>query len=153
MRKGFDAVPFYPAWLYQPPGAPLHVLEQLRAWYVAAYDDPVVQPAKAPHYMGILFGLEVALQFPVAVYYVVAACCQKTTTTVGPLLELVLLVYALETALSTVLVLDFVYALDPVAYPLKNVLLFQNYLPWFLARTSFAAIKPPPPQCCAYVEC
>lgn len=145
MRKGFDAVPFYPVWLYQPPGAPLHALEQLRAWYVAAYNDPVVQPAKAPHYMGILFALEVALQFPVAVYYVVAACCRKTTTTVGPLLELVLLVYALETALSTVLVLDFVYGLDPAAYPLKNVLLFQNYLPWFLARTSFAALKSPPP--------
>lgn len=135
-KKGFDAVPFYPAWLYKTPGTPLHFLQQLRDFYIAQYDDPIVQDDKAPHYMAILFVLEVAMQLPVALYAVYRLGLGARRTT-GPF-ELVLLVYALETALSTVLVLHFVYLLDPAEYPQKNVLIFQNYVPWLIARESAA---------------
>lgn len=128
-------MPFYPAWLYKNPGTPLHFLQQLRDFYIAEYDDPIVQDDKGPHYMGILFVLEVAMQLPVALYAVYRLGVGRRTTGT---FELALLVYALETALSTVLVLHFVYMLDPAEYPQKNVLLFQNYVPWLISRESAA---------------
>lgn len=132
-------MPFYPAWLYQAPGAPLHVLQQLRDFYIAEYNDPIVQEDKQPHYMGILFVIEVAMQLPIAFYsvYRLGLGSGKRAGTTGRF-ELALLVYALETALSTVLCLHFVYSLDPVEYPKRNVMLLQNYGPWFVAR-KFAA--------------
>lgn len=127
----FDAVPFYPAWLYKDPGAPLHILQQLRDFYVSEYNDPIVQEDKQPHYMGIFFAIEIAMQLPMAFYSVYRLSGKKVTS---GRFELALLVYALETALSSVLCLHFVYLQDPVEYPKKDITILQGYVPWVVAR-------------------
>lgn len=131
-------MPFYPSWLYKDPGAPLHVLQHLRDFYIAEYNDPIVQDDKQPHYMGILFAIEVGMQLPVtlyALYRLGFGSGTKGGRTTGPF-ELMLLVYALETALSSVLCLHFVYLLDPVEYPKKDITILQGYVPWVVARKS-----------------
>lgn len=130
-------MPFYPAWLYRDPGAPLYFLQQLRDFYIAEYNDPIVQHDKQPHYMGILFVIEVAMQLPVSLYSIYQLGFSGKRGTTGHF-ELTLLVYALETLLSTVLCLHFVYMLDSDEYPKKIIILFQNYVPWFVARKSAA---------------
>ncbi|ROW05445.1 hypothetical protein VSDG_00545 [Cytospora chrysosperma] len=125
-----DAVQFYPEWLYKLPGSPLYFLQQLKDFYVATYNDPLVQPETEPHWMPLMFMVELCFQLPV-VFYATWRLSGKSGTTGR--LELLLLAYAFETAFSTLLCINDVFYWDPAVYSpdQKNVFLYQLYGPWF----------------------
>jgi hypothetical protein len=142
---GVDAVSLYPSWLYQPPGSPLHFLQQLRTWYIATYNDPILQwsPEAAAstlnhgHGSWIHFVLlvEVMVSLPTAFYSVYQLGFANSGTS-GPQ-ELWLLVYAFETAFTTFICIhDVSYWDDSVYSPeLKNTFLFNFFTPWFVMST------------------
>lgn len=136
IQKVFDAVPFYPEWLYKDPGTPLYFLQQVRDHYISTYNDPIVQEDKAPHFMAVMFAIEVAFQLPVSLYSVFRLAFGTKSTT-GPY-ELLLLVYAAETAFSSLLCFYELLGFDSAIYsiPHKNVLLYQMYAPWIVIRKS-----------------
>ncbi|ROW14041.1 hypothetical protein VPNG_04040 [Cytospora leucostoma] len=125
-----DAVQFYPAWLYKTPETPLYFLQQLKDFYVATYNDPLVQPETEPNWIPVMFIIELFFQLPVVIYGAWSLSGKRGTT--GPL-ELLLLVYAFETAFSTLLCINDVFSWDPAVYSpeQKNVFLYQLYGPWF----------------------
>ncbi|KUI53809.1 hypothetical protein VP1G_01110 [Cytospora mali] len=125
-----DAVQFYPEWLYKAPGSPLYCLQQLKDFYVATYNDPLVQPETEPNWIRLMFIIELCFQLPV-VFYATWRLSGKRGTTGR--LELLLLVYAFETAFSTLLCINDVFSWDPMVYSpeQKNVFLCQLYGPWF----------------------
>ncbi|CAK7234608.1 hypothetical protein SBRCBS47491_009008 [Sporothrix bragantina] len=136
-----DAVDNYPAWLVADPGAPLHFLHTFRQFYVATYRDPLIEwtPARGAelgaggNWMSLFLWIELAFTLPV-VFYAVYRFASKsaTTSTTGPL-ELLLLVYAFETALTTAVCIHDVGFWSPAVYSTadKNVFRFQLFGPWF----------------------
>ncbi|KAJ9138112.1 hypothetical protein NKR23_g8632 [Pleurostoma richardsiae] len=126
-----DAVPSYPAWLYKPEGSPLHFLQLLQDAYLSMYNDPFVQEDLAPRWIRPLFAIELLFQLPVAAYASYQLRGKAGTT--GPL-ELLLLCYAFEVALSTLLCVNDVFYWDPVEYPpeVKNDFIFKLYGPWLV---------------------
>jgi hypothetical protein len=130
-----DAVQFYPPQLYKAPGSPLYFLQQIKDFYVATYNDPLVQPETEPNWMHMLSVVEMGLQLPVALYAAWRLGGSRGTS--GPF-ELLLLVYAFETAFSTLLCINDVFYWDPAIYSQeqKNVFLFQLYGPWLIIRES-----------------
>lgn len=153
---GVDAVDFYPAWLCADPGSPLHALHTFRQWYVATYRDPLVDwtPAAGAalgaggRWMGLFLGIELLFTLPVVLYAVLrfsrATARTATTTTTGPF-ELLLLVYAFETALTTAVCIHDVGGWNTAVYSAadKNVFRFQLFGPWFAMR-KFSFLFPLP---------
>ncbi|CAK7243973.1 MAG: hypothetical protein STHCBS139747_005507 [Sporothrix thermara] len=138
-----DLVDKYPAWLVANPGAPLHFLHTFRQWYVATYRDPLIEwtPARGAElgaggsWMALFMWIELAFTLPVVVYAVYRFASMKaaaTTSTTGPL-ELLLVVYAFETALTTAVCINDVGYWTPALYSTaeKNVFRFQLFGPWF----------------------
>ncbi|KAK1768154.1 transmembrane protein 6/97 [Phialemonium atrogriseum] len=133
-----DAVPFYPKHLYEPPGSPLHLLQRIRTFYVATYNDPIVQWTPAlgrDSWIPLFTRIEMLFQLPAAAYAVHRLGRRRRAGTTGAD-ELLYLVYALETALTTLVCLNDVLWWDDVVYPagLKRVFIFQIYGPWFAIR-------------------
>ncbi|CAK7237322.1 hypothetical protein SCUCBS95973_009920 [Sporothrix curviconia] len=145
-----DAVEKYPAWLVADAGAPLHFLHTFRQWYVATYRDPLIEwtPARdaalgaGGSWMSLFLWIELTFTLPV-VFYAVYRFASKlssklsskpatSASTTGPL-ELLLLVYALETALTTAVCIHDVGFWNPAVYSTadKNVFRFQLFGPWF----------------------
>ncbi|OAA66832.1 hypothetical protein SPI_01408 [Niveomyces insectorum RCEF 264] len=146
-----DAVDTYPAWLCAAPGSPLHALHRFRQWYVATYNDPLVQWTPDPavraglggaggSWLPLFFALELGFALPTALYavYRLAGVVRggngggrTTGRTTGPL-ELLLLVYAFETALTTAVCIHDVAYWDPAVYSVaqKNVFRYQLMGPW-----------------------
>lgn len=124
---------FYPDWLCTTPESPLYFLQQLKDFYVATYNDPLVQPESEPNWIRVMFKIELWFQLPAVIYAAWRLSGKKSTT---GRLELLLLVYAFETAFSTLLCINDVFYWDPVVYPQeqKNVFLYQLYGPWFAIR-------------------
>lgn len=136
-------------WLCADPGAPLHFLHTFRQWYVATYRDPLIEwtPASGAalgaggSWTALFLWMELLFSLPVVVYaarrLTAARAPTMTTTTTGPL-ELLLLVYALETALTTAVCIHDVGYWSPSAYSAadKNVFRFQLYGPWLVMRES-----------------
>lgn len=130
-----DAVQFYPPQLYKAPGSPLYFLQQIKDFYIATYNDPLVQPETEPNWMHMVSVVEIAFQLPVALYAAWRLSGSKGTS--GPF-ELLLLVYAFETAFSTLLCVNDVFYWDPAIYSpeQKNVFVFQLYGAWLVIRKS-----------------
>lgn len=128
-----DAVQFYPPQLYKAPGSPLYFLQQIKDFYVATYNDPLVQPETEPNWMHLVSVVEISFQLPVALYAALRLSGKRGTS--GPF-ELLLLVYAFETAFSTLLCVNDVFYWDPAVYSWeqKNVFLFQLYGAWLVIR-------------------
>lgn len=128
-----DAVQFYPPQLYKAPGSPLYFLQQIKDFYIATYNDPLVQPETEPNWMHMVSVVEIAFQLPVALYAAWRLSGSKGTS--GPF-ELLLLVYAFETAFSTLLCVNDVFYWDPAIYSpeQKNVFIFQLYGAWLVIR-------------------
>lgn len=89
-----------------PPSSPLHFLHDLRAYYLTTYADQffVAPPAVVPPFFKFFTFLELVFHLPVSVWavrFLSGATGRKGKGgTTGPA-ELVLLVYGLETVLST----------------------------------------------------
>lgn len=130
-----DAVQFYPPQLYKTPDSPLYFMQQLKDFYIAAYNDPLVQPETEPNWMHLVSVVEVSFQLPVALYSAWRLSGSRGTS--GPF-ELLLLVYAFETAFSTLLCINDVFYWDPTVYSQeqKNVFHFQLYGAWLVIRKS-----------------
>ncbi|KAI7775646.1 hypothetical protein LA080_006484 [Diaporthe eres] len=129
-----DAVQFYPPELYKAPGSPLYFLQQMKDFYISTYNDPLVQSATAPNWMHLVSVVEIGFQLPVALYATWRLSGSRGTS--GPF-ELLLLVYAFETAFSTLLCINDVFYWDPTVYSReqKNVFLFQLYGAWLVIPT------------------
>ncbi|CAK7264349.1 hypothetical protein SEPCBS119000_000953 [Sporothrix epigloea] len=140
LYPGVDAVDNYPAWLVAEPGAPLHFLHTFRQWYVATYRDPLIDwtPARGAalgaggSWMSLFLRIELAWTLPVVLYAVYRLASKPASTKTTGSLELLLLVYALETALTTAVCIHDVSFWNPAVYSLadKNVFRFQLFGPW-----------------------
>ncbi|EFX05780.1 hypothetical protein CMQ_3849 [Grosmannia clavigera kw1407] len=141
-----DIVDKYPAWLCANPGAPLHALHRFRQWYIATHNDPVVQWTPATHpllsngggsWVPLFFWIELVFTLPTVLYAVYRLGFVRGRNraplggTTGPL-ELLLLVYALETALTTAVCIHNISYWDPSIYSSaqKNTFRFQLMGPW-----------------------
>lgn len=130
-------MPFYPRWLYEPADSPLHFLQRIRSDYIATYNDPIVQwtpESGRDSWIPLFTHIEMLFQLPTAMVAVRRLGGRRTGTTGSD--ELLFLVYALETALTTLVCLHDVFWWDNDVYPaeLKNAFLFKIYGPWFAIR-------------------
>ncbi|KAI5926201.1 transmembrane protein 6/97 [Camillea tinctor] len=123
-----DLVPLYPASLWEPAAAPLHFLSDLRSYYFRTYNDLFFAPAPAPvpSFFALYACLELVLHLPVSVWAV------RALGRAGGLkgsAELVLLVYGVETALTTATCMWEAYLWDPavVTAQQKGMLLGPLY--------------------------
>lgn len=136
----------WPAWAYEPAGAPLHAAYELKQWYIQKYHDPIVQwsPETASghdSWMGLFLYLEFAFLLPTVLYGVYRLAVQRRGTSGGD--ELLFLVYALEVAFTTLVCLyDTVYW-DNAVYSaeLKRELQVQLYGPWLVVRKCSSNLK------------
>ncbi|CAK7566820.1 MAG: hypothetical protein SEPTF4163_004774 [Sporothrix epigloea] len=137
-----DAVDSYPSWLAADPGAPLHFLYTFRRWYSATYRDPLmdwtpalgVELSAGGSWMSLFMFIELAWTLPVVLYAVYRFASKSASTrTTGPL-ELLLLVYGLEVALTAAVCINDVSYWNPAVYSTadKNVFRFQLFGPWFV---------------------
>lgn len=129
----------WPAWAYEPAGAPLHAAFALKQWYIQKYNDPVVQwsPATAAghdSWMGLFLYLEFAFLLPTVLYGVYRLAVQRRGTSGAD--ELLFLVYALEVAFTTLVCIYDTLYWDPAVHPaeLKREMQVQLYGPWLVVR-------------------
>ncbi|ORY58193.1 transmembrane protein 6/97 [Pseudomassariella vexata] len=101
-----DLVPFYPPSLWSTPTSPLSFLGDLRSYYLSTYKDQFFAPPPAPipSFFPLFAFWELVFHLPVAVWAVGALWGNKEGRGQGGLKgkdELLLLVYGVETALTT----------------------------------------------------
>ena len=130
---------FYPAWLYKAPGSPLHFLELIQSHYIATYNDPIAQwtPQTATGHdawIPLFLRIEVVFSLPLVLYAVYRLGIQRAGTT-GPV-ELLFLVYAFETAFTTLVCINDVFWWDDAVYDqeLKRTFIVNLFGPWFVIR-------------------
>ena len=129
----------WPAWVYEPAGAPLHAVFAVKQEYIQKYNDPVVQwtPETASghdSWMGLFLYLEFAFLLPTALYGIYRLGVQRRGTSGRD--ELLFLVYGLELSFTTlVCIYDSLYW-DSAACSaeLKRELQVQLYGPWLVIR-------------------
>ncbi|KAK4040625.1 transmembrane protein 6/97 [Parachaetomium inaequale] len=133
----------WPAWLYEPTGAPLHAAYEMKEWYIQTYNDPIVQwsaETASGHdsWMGLFMHLEFFFLLPTVLYGIYRLAVQRRGTSGGD--ELLFLVYALEVAFTTFVCIYDTGFLDEAVYPaaVKRELQFQLYAPWFVLPTLMA---------------
>ncbi len=129
----------WPAWAYEPVGAPLHAAYSLKQWYIQKYNDPIVQwspESAAGHdsWMGLFLYFEAFFLLPTVLYGVYRLALQRRGTSATD--ELLFLVYALEVAFTTLVCIYDTLYWDSAVYSaeLKREMQLQLYGPWFLIR-------------------
>lgn len=135
-----DAVPLYPEHLWQPTTGPLHFLYRLRSFYIATYNDPIMQwtpDTGHDHWIHLFFNLEMVFLLPTCMYavYQHGVRADRTAGFTGSE-ELLYLVYAFQTAFTTLVCLNDVAYWDPAVYPAsaKKTFIFGLYGPYFAIR-------------------
>ncbi|KAI1764490.1 transmembrane protein 6/97 [Hypoxylon sp. FL1150] len=106
-----DLVPLYPAPLWVPPSSPLHFLYELRVYYIETYNDRFFAPPPAPipSFFPLFAFLELVFHLPVSLWAVRALL--RGGLSGGA--ELLLLVYGVETALTTATCMYEAFLWDP----------------------------------------
>ena len=129
----------WPAWAYEPAGAPLHAAYSVKQWYIQKYNDPIVQwspESAAGHdsWMGLFLYLEAFFLLPTVLYGVYRLVVQRRGTSACD--ELLFLVYAFEVAFTTLICIYDTLYWDSAVYSaeLKREMQLQLYGPWFLIR-------------------
>ncbi|KAI2602161.1 transmembrane protein 6/97 [Hypoxylon sp. NC1633] len=109
-----DLVPLYPSRLWVPSASPLHFLYRLRVYYIETYNDQFFAPPPAPipSFFTLFAFLELVYHLPVSVWAVRAL--YRGAGNLDGRAELVLLVYGIETALTTATCMWEAYLWDPV---------------------------------------
>ncbi|KAL7627231.1 hypothetical protein AAE478_001420 [Parahypoxylon ruwenzoriense] len=116
-----DLVPLYPASLWVPPSSPLHLLYDLRVYYIETYNDQFFAPPPAaiPSFFSLFAFLELIFHLPVSLWAVRAllgnrggSSCKQNGLNGST--ELLLLVYGIETALTTATCMYEALLWDPV---------------------------------------
>ncbi|KAL0471316.1 hypothetical protein QR685DRAFT_595763 [Neurospora intermedia] len=140
-----DALHFYPSSWYSSPSAPLHIFHLARQDYIAQYNDPIVQwspstsvPGSHDSWIGLFLYLEFGFTLPVVLYGFFLLTVKRKGTTGRD--ELLFLVYALETALTTLVCIYDVGYWDPAVYSeeAKRTMVLQFFGPWFLVPSIMA---------------
>ena len=117
-----NVFPLYPSKLWASPGAPLQCLADLRAWYLATYGDQFFAPsppAQIPSFFPLFALLELLFHLPVSLWAVgrLSGVGKGAGGGKGAALrgkdELLLLVYGIETALTTATCMYEAYLWDP----------------------------------------
>ncbi|KAI0016882.1 transmembrane protein 6/97 [Xylariomycetidae sp. FL0641] len=95
-----DLVPLYPSSLWVPASSPLHFLHDLREYYFTTYNDQFFAPSPAPipSFFPLFALLELVFHLPVSLWAVGRLRGERGLSGSA---ELLLLVYAVETALTT----------------------------------------------------
>ncbi|KAI1134445.1 transmembrane protein 6/97 [Hypoxylon sp. FL0543] len=132
-----DLVPLYPASLWVPPSSPLHFLYELRVYYMETYNDQFFAPppAEIPSFFPLFAFLELVFHLPVSLWAVrvLLGSSRGGSGVEGSGLkgraELLLLVYGVETALTTATCMYEAFLWDPavVSAQQKMVLLGGLY--------------------------
>ncbi|OAR00400.1 hypothetical protein LLEC1_01363 [Akanthomyces lecanii] len=131
---GVDFVPFYPTCLVEPPSSPFRLLVAYRSWYIRTMSDPYYDMHAPGHFFDLLVYVELAVQFPLALYIVPGLWAAALSGTV----ELAGALYGVVTGLCTAVVCHDMWhlgpdAVDPAA---KQTLLYGAYLPFAIFRCS-----------------
>jgi hypothetical protein len=117
-----------------PRGAPLHFLHELRAWYLATYNDRFFAPppAPVPSFFPLFALLELVMHLPVSLWAVA-----RLRRPLGGPAELLLLLYGFETALTTATCMYDAWLWDPalVSDAQKTSLLGTLYGPYLAIAT------------------
>ncbi|KAI8956847.1 transmembrane protein 6/97 [Daldinia sp. FL1419] len=94
-----DLVPLYPESLWVPPSSPLHFLYDLRVYYIETYNDQFFAPPPAtiPSFFPLFAFLELVFHLPVSLW----AVRVLGNSGLNGSAELLLLVYGIETVLTT----------------------------------------------------
>ncbi|KAI1638647.1 transmembrane protein 6/97 [Biscogniauxia mediterranea] len=114
-----DLVPLYPASLWAGPSAPLGVLSDLRSYYFRTYNDRFFAPPSSaspppPSFFVLFSWLELLFHLPVSAWAVRALSpLSSSSSAPGGAAELLLLVYGVETALTTATCMWEAYLWDP----------------------------------------
>ncbi|OTB00574.1 hypothetical protein M426DRAFT_235352 [Hypoxylon sp. CI-4A] len=118
-----DLVPLYPASLWVPPSSPLHFLYELRVYYIETYNDQFFAPPPAPipSFFSLFAFLELAFHLPVSLWAVRALLASGDRRSgvgvkrsgLNGRAELLLLVYGIETALTTATCMYEAFLWDP----------------------------------------
>ncbi|KAI0905862.1 transmembrane protein 6/97 [Ustulina deusta] len=126
-----DLVPLYPASLWQPSDAPLRVLGDLRSYYVATYNDQFFAAPAAPPFFVLFAFFELVFHLPVSLWAVGALWGGRGPRSGGA--ELLLLVYGLQTAVTTLTCMYEAALWDPavVSFEQKTVLIGGLYGGYF----------------------
>ncbi|KAK0617785.1 transmembrane protein 6/97 [Bombardia bombarda] len=141
--KLIDMLHFYPTWLYKPTDSPLHFAEKIQQNHIATYNDPYVQwlpatavPSGHDSWIGLFLYIELAFLLPTALYGVyrlgLDSRGRKQGTSGGD--ELLFLVYAFETALTTLVCVHDVFYWDKEVYSPEVMRSYQVNLlgPWLV---------------------
>ncbi|GAP84731.1 putative integral membrane protein [Rosellinia necatrix] len=98
-----DLVPLYPQSLWAFDDSPLRLLGALRTYYIENYNDQFFQPppARVPSFFALFAVLELLFHLPVSLWAVRALWSSSSSSPLSGASELLLLVYGLETALTT----------------------------------------------------
>lgn len=137
-----DLVPLYPTSLWVPPDSPLHVLSDLRTYYIETYNDQFFRPppASIPSFFPLFAFLELVFHLPVSLWAVRAFLRGVSTgRRLSGSAELLLLIYGLETALTTFTCMYEAALWDPavVSFEQKTVLIGGLYGGYFALGESF----------------
>ena len=134
-----DGLEFYPSWVYEPRGSPLHIFYAAKQQYIAELNDPIAQWSQATasghdSWMGLWIYLEWVVALPILLFTVYRLGVQRRGTSGAH--ELALLVYAFHTALTTLTCIHDVFYWDNAVYTaaVKNKILYQAYSPWLIVR-------------------
>ncbi|KAI0438753.1 transmembrane protein 6/97 [Xylaria telfairii] len=106
-----DLVPLYPQSLWVPSASPLHFLFQLREFYITTYNDQffLPPPAPIPSFFPLYAFLELVFHLPVSLWAIRALRVGLSGSA-----ELLLLVYGVETAVTTATCMYDIFLWDPV---------------------------------------
>ncbi|OTA95357.1 hypothetical protein M434DRAFT_215600 [Hypoxylon sp. CO27-5] len=132
-----DLVPLYPTSLWVPPSSPLHFLYKLRVYYIETYNDQFFAPPPAaiPSFFPLFAFLELVFHLPVSLWAVRVLSGRSRSgggvkeSRLNGQAELLLLVYGVETALTTATCMYEAFLWDPavVTAQQKMVLLGGLY--------------------------
>ncbi|KAK7752002.1 hypothetical protein SLS62_005964 [Diatrype stigma] len=137
-----DLVPLYPAWLWVPADAPLHCLHDLRVYYLETYNDRFFAPppAEVPSFFALYALMEAFFHLPVSVWAAGRLLSgggkvkggerrKKEGSLDDGGAELLLLVYGIQTVLTTATCMYEAWLWDPavVSADQKLVLLGGFY--------------------------
>ncbi|KAI0128069.1 transmembrane protein 6/97 [Hypoxylon sp. NC0597] len=133
-----DLVPLYPASLWVPTSSPLHFLYELRVYYIETYNDQFFAPPPAaiPSFFPLFAFLELVFHLPVSLWAVRVLSGGSRgrgggvkESGLSGRAELLLLVYGVETALTTATCMYEAFLWDPavVTAQQKMVLLGGLY--------------------------
>ncbi|KAI1820001.1 transmembrane protein 6/97 [Xylaria intraflava] len=134
-----DLVPLYPSHLWQPEESPLHILSTLRDYYLENYNDQFFRPppAQIPTFFPLYAYLELLFHLPVSLWavrvFLRGPRRSSSRARLSGSAELLLLVYGIETALTTLTCMYDAAHWDPAVVTLeqKKVLIGGLYGGYF----------------------